>query len=143
MKKEIFFGPINFLFICLLISLKSFGQEVINELDDSSDVIIYERPDVLAEYQGGNSSLLQFIAKNVKLPENVSIDSGHVKCTLRFVVASSGEVKNVEVKKGVPDCPECDREIVRVIRSMPKWKPAKVGGKDVSSYFVLPISFHL
>ncbi|MFN5845917.1 MAG: energy transducer TonB [Flavobacteriia bacterium] len=40
-------------------------------------------------------------------------------------------------------CPECDREAVRVIQSMPKWKPGKIKGASVASFFDLPINFTL
>jgi protein TonB len=47
----------------------------------------------------------------------------------------------VTVQRGVPDCPACDKEAIRVVMLMPKWTPAKIGGKPVKSVFSLPIKF--
>lgn len=60
---------------------------------------------------------------------------------VKFVVGSDGKVRDAKVVKGVT--PELDAEAIRVVLAMPAWVPGKVGGKDVSSYFNLPITFSL
>jgi protein TonB len=62
---------------------------------------------------------------------------------LKFIVGSDGKIEEVNVIRGIPGCPECDKEASRVIRTMPKWKPGKIKGKAVRSYFNLPITFEL
>jgi protein TonB len=63
------------------------------------------------------------------------------KCYLRFVVGLDGAISNVVILKGVVDCPDCDKEAKRLIENMPNWIPAKIDGKQVKSYFQLPIKF--
>ncbi|HNS42956.1 MAG TPA: TonB family protein [Taishania sp.] len=96
-----------------------------------------------ASFPGGTAEMMKYLAKNIKYPE-VAIQAGiQGKVTLRFVVGKDGNIENVTVARGVPGCPECDKEAVRVVKSMPNWKPAKNDGKVVKSYFNLPVTFKL
>lgn len=96
-----------------------------------------------AAFPGGTAEMMKYLAKNIKYPE-VAIQAGiQGKVTLRFVVGKDGAIENVTVARGVPGCPECDKEAIRVVKSMPKWKPAKNDGKVVKSYFNLPVTFKL
>lgn len=96
-----------------------------------------------AEFPGGIPEMVKFIQKNLQYPPMAREAGLQGKCHLRFVVNENGEISNVEVMKGVPGCPDCDKEAVRVVKSMPKWKPGKMTGKAVKCYFNLPISFKL
>jgi protein TonB len=96
-----------------------------------------------AEFPGGIQEMVKFIQKNLQYPPMAREAGLQGKCHLRFVVNETGEISNVEVMKGVPGCPDCDKEAVRVVKSMPKWKPGKMTGKAVKCYFNLPISFKL
>ena len=58
---------------------------------------------------------------------------------IRFAVELDGSISNVEVVRGLS--PEANREAMRVIRSMPRWKPGRNNGKAVRSRFTLPIEF--
>lgn len=96
-----------------------------------------------ASFPGGQAEMMKYLSRNIKYPE-VAIQAGiQGKVTLRFVVGKDGSIENVTVARGVPGCPECDREAIRVVKSMPKWKPAKNDGKVVKSYFNLPVTFKL
>jgi protein TonB len=96
-----------------------------------------------AEFPGGFPAMMKFIQDNLEYPA-IGIETGaQGKCYLRFVVGDDGEISSVKVMRGIAGCPECDREAVRVIKSMPKWKPGKIRGMNVASYFDLPINFSL
>lgn len=60
---------------------------------------------------------------------------------IRFVVEPDGSVSNVEVVRGVD--PNLDREAVRVVTEMPKWKPGMVDGEPVRARYTLPVQFRL
>lgn len=96
-----------------------------------------------ASFPGGTAEMMKFLNKNIKYPEIAIQANIQGRVTLRFVVGKDGSIENVSVVKGVPGCPECDKEAIRVVRSMPKWKPAKNDGKVVKSYFNLPVTFKL
>lgn len=96
-----------------------------------------------AEYPGGRTAMMKFLSENMKYPET-AIEAGiEGKCYLRFIVGTDGKITDVKVTRPVPDCSECDAEAKRVVRLMPRWKPGKIGGKGVRSYFDLPVNFKL
>ena len=101
---------------------------------------IFTYVDEPATFKG---NLKQYLADNIKYPQTAVELGIEGKCYLLFVVSASGNISNVEVKRGVPDCPECDKEAVRVVKGMPNWTPGKNGGKAVNSTFNLPVSFKL
>jgi protein TonB len=104
---------------------------------------IFEVVEEPAEYPGGINEMRKYLAENINYPD-IAREMGYQgKCYLRFVVSENGYISNVVVKKGVPDCPECDKEAIRVVKSMKQWKPAKNNGKPVNSYYTLPVSFKL
>lgn len=96
-----------------------------------------------AEFPGGVSEMVKFIQKNLQYPSMAREAGISGKCFLKFVVNEDGDISNVEVLKGVSGCPDCDKEAIRVVKSMPKWKPAKMTGRSVKCYFNLPISFKI
>lgn len=60
---------------------------------------------------------------------------------VQFTVKADGSVAGVSVKKSVD--PFLDREAVRVVKSLPRFKPAKLGSNPVDSSFVVPVAFRL
>lgn len=104
---------------------------------------IYDMVDEPAEFPGGTKALLQFIRENLKYPERALKDNIEGKCYVKLLISDKGEVQNAKVFKGISDYPEFDQEALRVMYLMPKWKPGKVNGKNVSSYYRIPVSFKL
>jgi protein TonB len=99
--------------------------------------------DEAALFPGGVPAMRSFIGNNMVYPQVARDLEIEGKCFLRFVVGTDGDISDVTVTRGVPDCPECDKEAKRVIKIMPRWKPAKKNGKTVDSYFNIPITFTL
>lgn len=93
-----------------------------------------------AEFVGGLKELGAFITKNLKMPKKFNSDMNG-KVFLKFIVYEEGSLQNITVMKGISNCEACSDEAQRVVAIMPKWKPAKINGKRVKSYFNLPISF--
>lgn len=114
-----------------------------NAIDnDDSDVII-DIAQFDAEFPGGIAEMNRFLSTKIRYPESALASGKQGKVYLRFVVGKEGAVENVTVVKGIVGCPECDAEALRVVKMMPKWKPAKHNGKVVKSYFNLPIIFQI
>lgn len=99
--------------------------------------------DIEAQFPGGVMEMVRHIQKKLNYPQ-VAIENNYTgKCYLQFVVDTEGKISSVKVLRGVPSCPECDKEAIRVLKAMPNWNPGKIKGKDVSSYFTMPIDFQL
>lgn len=104
---------------------------------------IYEVVDESAEFPGGLAEAKKFIQRNLIYPESALDENIEGKCYVKFMVSDEGVISNITVQKGVPNCNDCDKEAIRLVKSMPKWKPAKINGKAVNSYFVLPVPFKI
>ncbi|MCR4737479.1 MAG: energy transducer TonB [Bacteroidales bacterium] len=125
-------------------------DEVIEEVDNSDvDVIEEEADDAppvhfteeMPEFPGGPEALNSFLTKEIQYPE-VARNNGIMGTVLvEFVVEKDGRVSNAKVK--VPLFPDCDKEAVRGVMAMPKWKPGKNMGKPVRCFYQVPVTFRM
>ncbi|MBX3164974.1 MAG: energy transducer TonB [Bacteroidetes bacterium] len=113
------------------------------DIGDGQQAEIFIIVEEEAQFPGGLAAMGKYIQQNLQYPAMAREAGISGKCHLKFVVNSKGEIGDVQVLKGVPGCPDCDKEAVRVVKSMPKWKPAKMTGREVNCYFNLPISFRI
>ncbi|MBP7808885.1 MAG: energy transducer TonB [Bacteroidia bacterium] len=95
------------------------------------------------EFPGGIVAMMEYVKANIKYPQRALDAKISGKCAVKFIVNPDGSLSDVTVLDGIKACPECDAEAVRVIQSMPKWKPGKIAGKQVSLYYNLPVKFSL
>lgn len=93
------------------------------------------------EFPGGEKALYKFLQDNVRYPEKASNAGQAGTVRVKFVVNEDGAITNVEVVRGAGY--GMDEEAMRVIKSMPKWKPGKNNGHAVKVYFQVPITFTL
>ncbi len=109
--------------------------------DKFVDETIYFYVDEMPEFPGGMKALLAFISKSVDYPV-VAQENGIVgKVYINFVVNTNGQVSDATVVRGVD--PSLDKEALRVVNSMPLWRPGKQSGKPVRVAYHVPISFVL
>jgi periplasmic protein TonB len=102
---------------------------------------VYQVIEQMPQYPGGESELMSYIAKNLKYPVIAQENGIQGKVILRFVVSKSGVVDKIEVVRSLD--PACDKEAVRVVRTLQRWIPGKQNGVNVSVYYTLPIAFKL
>ena len=113
---------------------------VVEEEEESSQTIftvVEEMPD----FPGGQAELLKFIAKSIKYPVIAQENGIQGRVICAFVVNKDGSVVDAEVLRGVD--PSLDKEALRVIGTMPKWKPGKQRGKPVRVKYTAPITLTL
>jgi periplasmic protein TonB len=115
-------------------------KRIIKEAGPEAPPVILDGP-VEAEFPGGHVALRNYIAANLVYPEAAKQKEISGRCYLRFTISAEGKVTDVKVARGIPDCPECDAEAVRVVSAMPDWKPGEMDGKPVATYFNLPVTF--
>ena len=115
------------------------GTGVVEEKAPEIFTVVEEMP----EFPGGAMEMMKYIQKNIQYPQMAKEAGLSGKCFLKFVVNGNGNITDVQVLKGVPGCGECDREAIRVVKSMPNWKPGKQNGRSVNVFFNLPINFQL
>lgn len=95
----------------------------------------------MPEFPGGTMEMMKYIQKNIQYPAMAREAGISGKCFLKFVVNGDGAISDVQILKGVAGCPDCDKEAMRVVKSMPKWKAGKQNGRAVPVFFNLPINF--
>lgn len=110
---------------------------------DRKEPEILDLVDEPAEFPGGHVALLKYLAENIRYPEIAKELGVSGKHSLQFVVNENGYISNVKVTAITPNCPECDAEVIRVVKAMPNWIPAKNNGKAVKSWYSLPINIEL
>ena len=98
---------------------------------------IYEFPEILPCFPGGDKELQKFLVENIKYPPTGVSGTVYV----RFVVERNGTISNIIVVKSPANI--LSNEVARVVKAMPKWIPGKQNGKIVRAYFTLPINFQL
>jgi periplasmic protein TonB len=99
---------------------------------------IYKNVDEIAEFPGGQGNLGRFLQKNMNFKVDTNGLCGKVKIT--FIVEKTGKLKFVKCNE---NCDSNCNEAKRLIEIMPIWKPAKLNGKIVNSYYFLPINIEL
>jgi periplasmic protein TonB len=100
-------------------------------------VVVEEMP----MFPGGDNALLKYIGENTIYPEVAKENNIQGRVIVRFCVTAKGGVSQVSVLKGVD--PELDKEAMRVVTTLPPFKPGKQGGKPVPVWYMVPITFTL
>ena len=107
--------------------------------ENTGESEIFQVVEDMPSFPGGNVS--KWIAKNVKYPVLAMENGIQGKVFIQFVIERDGSITDVKVARGVDA--SLDKEAVRVVQSMPKWKPGKQRGKPVRVAYTLPINFQL
>ncbi len=101
----------------------------------------YRAVELMPQFPGGKKALLKYITSNLKYPVQAQESKIQGKVYIRFVVTENGTVTNATIMRSLDKY--CDKEALRVIKSMPKWEPGKQNGVNVPVYYVIPIKFSL
>jgi protein TonB len=114
-------------------------KEEVQEADAEATpfVVVEEMP----MFPGGDTELLKYISEHTQYPEVAKENNIQGRVIVRFCVTSKGGVSQVSVLKGVD--PELDKEAIRVVNTLPTFKPGKQGGKPVPVWYMVPITFTL
>ena len=95
----------------------------------------------MPEYPGGIPAMMEFIKDNIKYPESLKESAIQGRVIVQFVISETGEIGDVKVMRSID--PALDAEAVRVVKSMPRWKPGVQDGKTVSVKYTMPFMFRL
>lgn len=102
---------------------------------------IFTVVEVQPEFPGGFAALNKYLSQNIVYPQIAADNGVHGKVIVGFVVEKDGSISQIKVLRGVD--PELDKEAMRVVKSMPKWKPGQQQGRPVRARFTLPVTFQL
>ena len=102
---------------------------------------VYQIVEEIPQFPGGEKALMEYMAKNLTYPQEARDKGIDGRVFVGMVIEKDGSVSNVKVLRGIGS--GCDEEAVRVIKSMPKWKPGMQDGKPVRVSYQIPINFKL
>ena len=114
----------------------------VNKVDMKPDKNgVYQIVEEMPQFPSGETKMMEYIAKNINYPQEARDKGIEGRVFIGMVIEKDGSVSNVRVLRGIGG--GCDEEAVRVISSMPKWKPGKVSGEPVPVSYMLPVNFKL
>lgn len=113
-------------------------EEVQEEAAEPEPFIIVEE---MPAFPGSESALMTWLAEHLQYPVEAQENNVQGRVIVRFCVTSKGGVDLVSVYKSVD--PQLDAEAIRVVKTLPLFKPGKQGGKAVPVWFTVPINFQI
>lgn len=105
------------------------------------DTVIYQVVQSMPEFPGGMVELMNYISSNVRYPADALAAGIEGRVTTMFIIERDGTLSNVQILRGIN--PSLDAEALRVIRSMPTWKPGYQNDKPVRTRYTVPVNFRI
>jgi TonB family protein len=96
-----------------------------------------------AEFPGGTTALRDYIEAHLKYPEDEKKRGVYGTSIVQFLVNTDGTISAPIIIHPIKNGPKCNKEVIRLIQSMPNWSPATIDGKDIPSLVTLPVKFEL
>ena len=111
-------------------------------VEEEEEETIFMVVESMPEFPGGQQALFKFLAENVKYPVIAQENGIQGRVICQFVVNKDGSIVDVQAVRSSGEA-SLDKEAIRVIKSMPKWKPGKQRGKPVRVKYTVPVNFRL
>jgi protein TonB len=123
-------------------TIENSNETLIEDPSTENDSLeIFIAAETMPEFVGGDTELSKFMSKNIFYPKLAKENNIEGRVIVRFVVEKDGLISNTDILRKLGF--GCDEEVIRLIKSMPKWVPGKQNGKPVRVYYTLPIVFKL
>ncbi len=106
-----------------------------------SDSEPFTEVDEMPLFPGSDTALLNYIARNTTYPAAAKLNNIQGRVLIRFCITAEGKVTRVSVQQGVDR--DLDNEALRVVKTLPDFKPGKKDGVAVPVWYTVPISFRL
>jgi TonB family protein len=101
--------------------------------------IFCEYPEVCPEFPGGTNKMINYLRSQIRYTDEMRDKCVQGRVIVQFVVEADGLITHVKVMRGIE--PTYDKEALRVVKSMPKWKPGTMYGKKVRFKYTVPVVF--
>lgn len=115
-------------------------KQVVTQAEPAKEEV-FDMVEQMPTFPGGNAELMKYIADHMKYPTIAQENGTQGRVICQFVVGKDGQVRDVVAVRSLD--PYCDKEAIRVIKSMPPWIPGKQNGKAVAVKYTVPIVFKL
>ncbi|MBO5844575.1 MAG: energy transducer TonB [Bacteroidales bacterium] len=115
-----------------------FIPEVVEEEEEEFIFTVVEES---AMFHGGQEELMKYISENLRYPQQAREEGTQGLVYVTFVVERDGSLTDIKILRDIGA--GCGEEAVRIVKTMPKWIPAKQRGKEVRMQYNLPVKFTL
>ncbi len=109
--------------------------------DETETDKVYQTAEKMPEFPGGNQSLLNWVKENIQYPVEAQKKGIQNRVIITFVINKNGKAVEPMIVRSVD--PLLEKEAIRLVNSMPKWKPGEEKGEPVRVKLALPINFRL
>lgn len=131
----------------LLVSFLLAGLVTFQAKAQSDTNSVFTFVEQMPEFPGGQSALLSYLNTHMVYPQAAEVKGIGARVVVRFVIWKDGSIRHAEIVSirpddpGNPDFEALKNEALRIVNSMPKWKPGKQNGRSVNTYYTLPVKF--
>jgi TonB family protein len=123
------------LLLCLSLVVVAWAQKPVTHHK------LIDRLTTKPEFPRGDAELYRFLQKNIQYPQMERDNNIQGKVLLRFMVDTTGAIQDIKVIGAVS--PGLDKEAIKVVKLMPKWRPATYKNKPVAVYYMVPVAFRI
>ena len=102
---------------------------------------VLELVEIQPKFPGGEVALMKFIRDNIRYPKEAADNGIEGRVFVKYIVDKDGSITNPQIVRSVSK--ELDEEVIRLVKSMPKWKPGYQKGEPVRVTYTLPFTFRL
>lgn len=125
----------TYLFYCSAL----YGQECPVILQE--DTTVYDVVQQMPEFPGGVQEMFKFVYTGLSVPTDPVEEGWLYRAVVSFVIEKDGTISNVEVVR--PRNTGLEKELVRIVKTMPDWEPGKENNMPVRVKYSLPLHVHL
>jgi len=123
-------------------STESTSKQIVETTEGYQESEVFDRAEVMPQFPGGVEKMMLYLKTNLQYPQTAKQNGLEGKVIIKFVIDVDGSIKDpVILKDGIGG--GCGDEAIRLVKSMPKWKPGEQRGKPAKVYYTLPVTFRL
>ncbi len=115
--------------------------ETVSENIEKNTETVFTVVEESAMFPGGQDELIKYLALNIQYPKQARVRGVEGLVYVSFVVEKDGSLTDIKLLRDIGS--GCGQEALRVVKEMPKWRPAKLKGETVRMQFNLPVKFTL
>lgn len=115
--------------------------EALPQVPITKDSVVLKTVEQLPEFPGGIVQFMKWLTRNLRYPPIAQSQRIQGKVVVSFIINKDGSIASPTIVQSVD--PVLDREALRVVKMMPRWKPGLQNGKPCRTMFAIPVNFQL
>jgi len=116
-------------------------EEMVPPAPVDDEAVVFRIVEDMPQYPGGATEFMKWLTRNLKYPKYLEPQRVQGKVVAEFIVNTDGSITDVNIVKSLH--PVCDREVLRVLRMMPRWTPGIHNDQPCRTKVCIPVVFKL